>query len=261
EYATLSHCWGSTMPFKLSCGNFVSCLTDVPLTRLSKVFQDAIKFAWRMDILYIWIDSLCIIQDSSDDWVAESSQMASVYRGGVLNIAATGFSNGQNGLFGCYLLSVNQWQEGVAYSPLGRRGWAVQERALSVRTIHFGARHLFWECACKLATDVWGIGTLPIPNYRRSIGLMSLEMLQWVQIVEIYSKCALTFSKDKLVAISGLAQTLSKGMDCDYLAGLWRQDLEHQLLWCPRQPCSTPTKDDTRGPSWSWVAIDSEVLF
>lgn len=113
----------------------------------------------------------------------------------------------------------------------------------------------------KRCLEGWGIGAHSIPTYRCSVRHMSLGMSQWVQIVETYSKCALTFSEDKLVAISGLAQTLSKGMDCDYLAGLWRQDLEHQLLWCIYPPCSTPAKDNTRGPSWSWAAIDSQVHF
>lgn len=58
-YATLSHCWGSQMPFKLELDNQESCLISISLSKLSRVFIDAIKVAWRLGIQYLWIDSLC----------------------------------------------------------------------------------------------------------------------------------------------------------------------------------------------------------
>ena len=61
-YATLSHCWGSTMPFMLKLEKLDSCLKSIPLSGLSKVFRDAISFAWRLNIQYLWIDSLCNLQ-------------------------------------------------------------------------------------------------------------------------------------------------------------------------------------------------------
>jgi hypothetical protein len=58
-YTTLSHCWGSAVPFKLLSSNMNALLTDIPLLDLSKVFQDAILLTWRLKFRYIWIDSLC----------------------------------------------------------------------------------------------------------------------------------------------------------------------------------------------------------
>jgi hypothetical protein len=58
-YATLSHCWGSYMPFKLTCANLKSCMTSMPIQDISQVFQDAIRLAFRWNIRFIWIDSLC----------------------------------------------------------------------------------------------------------------------------------------------------------------------------------------------------------
>jgi hypothetical protein len=60
-YASLSHCWGSTMPFMLKLETLDSCLQSIQLTGLSKVFRDTIKFAWRVNLRYVWIDSLCKI--------------------------------------------------------------------------------------------------------------------------------------------------------------------------------------------------------
>jgi hypothetical protein len=59
-YATLSHCWGSQMPFKLQRANFGACLQAIALARLSRVFQDAIKYTYRLKIACLWIDSLCM---------------------------------------------------------------------------------------------------------------------------------------------------------------------------------------------------------
>jgi len=63
HYATLSHCWGSVMPFTLTLENHSSLLERIPMTEVSKAFQDAIQFAYRSDIRYIWIDSLCTFAD------------------------------------------------------------------------------------------------------------------------------------------------------------------------------------------------------
>ncbi|KAH8600698.1 heterokaryon incompatibility protein-domain-containing protein, partial [Bisporella sp. PMI_857] len=66
---------------------------------LPKTFQDTILVAQRLNISYIWIDSLCIIQDSAEDWQAESAIMGQIYSNCTLNIAAAGASDGSVGLF------------------------------------------------------------------------------------------------------------------------------------------------------------------
>lgn len=59
SYATLSHCWCSYMPFKLTRANLKSCMKSIPMQDVSKVFQDAIQLAFRWNIRFMWIDSLC----------------------------------------------------------------------------------------------------------------------------------------------------------------------------------------------------------
>ena len=90
---------------------------------------------------------------------------------------------------------------------------------------------------------------------------MQYPQRQWVQIVEAYSGCNLSFSKDKIVAISGLARTISKDMGSPYIAGMWRKGLEHYLLWKVARTLPASKKDGTRGPSWSWTSVDGQVLF
>jgi hypothetical protein len=111
----------------------------------------------------------------------------------------------------------------------------------------------------KKKLEAWGIGKQSPRVDRVPIRGMTLELRQWVMIVQAFSSCSLTFSKDKLVAISGLADLLEKGMACEYLAGLWRKDLEHQMLWKATRPSPAPRKDGMRGPSWSWASIDGSI--
>lgn len=393
------------------------------------------------------------------DWITQSSEMGAIYNHSILNIAATGFPDGEKGLFvkrnssvlvpisvsieadqytlfrpgaddehrqkeldkgDYYLVDTGSWRDGVDESPLCKRGWVTQERALFIRTLHFGQQQLFWECKCGNASEVFPRGFLsgtrienpkvfltsvtkskkeraeslqairkiildrresdeeyrvlmedmriqhmalddepkdedddsedmsdgefaksmkalqtngnqftdeesdssdselevdysnpsnlfkPIRHSVKGLKLsakdfdgcdlnildgldikgwkkfktelqdlgfggsycrvkslpvrgMLLEQSQWLTVVEIFSRCSLSFSKDKLVAISGMAKSLSQEMNCDYLAGLWRKDLEHQILWKVEVVRPAPKKDGTRGPSWSWASVDGAI--
>ena len=71
----------------------------LPLEDLPRTFLDAIHIARKLGIKYLWIDSLCIVQDSIEDWQHESALMAKIYESGVLNLAGTGASLGRDGLY------------------------------------------------------------------------------------------------------------------------------------------------------------------
>lgn len=196
-YATLSHCWGRKIQCRLLWSNVDQYRRALPITELSSLFRDAISVARQLGIRYLWIDSLCIIQDSQQDWAVESAQMGAIYKNGLINIAATGFRDGSCGLFNLrnlntilpmeltivddldwadgrqdpkpqehkevkkgpyYLFNVDSYSKEVDDGPLNRRGWVVQERSLSLRTLHFGAKQVFWECAELEASDVFPSG-------------------------------------------------------------------------------------------------------
>jgi hypothetical protein len=181
RYLTLSHCWGKRPIFRLLSSNIVDLQRYLPIHKLPKTFRDIIWLAQKLDIQYVWIDSLCIIQDSECDWASQSPMMEDVYANSYCNIAATGASDGQDGLFlernqaavrplelcipvkplslrgiptGSYYCIDDFWKDGVEKAPLSQRAWVFQERFLSRRTVHFGSQQLFWECkeleACEI---------------------------------------------------------------------------------------------------------------
>lgn len=100
-YATLSHCWGRNKFLTLTKDNLDQMTRDIPVTHLPQVFQDAMRVTLELGLFYLWIDSLCIIQDSEnlEDWKLEAPRMGDVYGQATFGIAATGFADGQAGLF------------------------------------------------------------------------------------------------------------------------------------------------------------------
>lgn len=99
KYCTLSHCWGNYPIKKLEKGNLDQFQKSISVQDLSNTFTDAITVAYRLGYNCIWIDSLCIMQDSVEDWRTESSLMLKVYSFSDLNIAAAKANDGRDGCF------------------------------------------------------------------------------------------------------------------------------------------------------------------
>jgi hypothetical protein len=99
DHATLSHCWGQLSFTTLTEGIPGSFPERIPPDCLTKAFRDVIDTVSYLGFKYLWIESLCIVQDDQKDWEREWSQMASVYGCSSINIAATGAVDGSIGLF------------------------------------------------------------------------------------------------------------------------------------------------------------------
>ncbi|KAK0100973.1 hypothetical protein ONS96_006205 [Cadophora gregata f. sp. sojae] len=186
QYMTLSHRWAGDMLGRLTTENIAQLLCVIPETFLSAVFKDVIIVTRRLGSKYLWIDSLCIIQDSIKDWASESASMHLIYGNSSYNISALAASNSADGLFlskstyspirinmsirgleTSYILRMNDtWYDFVTSSPLNLRGWVCQERLLSPRTLHFTSHQLFWECGQLSASEDWpdGVPSHPPPK-------------------------------------------------------------------------------------------------
>ena len=98
-YATLSHCWGSVNVIRTTKETLAQRMRGIDWESLPRTFQDAITIVRALQIWFIWIDSLCIIQDDDLDWKIESARMATIYSNSYINIAATGASDSRGGCF------------------------------------------------------------------------------------------------------------------------------------------------------------------
>jgi hypothetical protein len=156
-------------------------------------------------------------------------------------------------------------------SPLSSRAWVFQERYLAQRTIHFSAEQIFCECRYHIACETWPEGA-PIKVSDPEDTLLSharrtLEPEEWREAVSLYSRAQLTYSKDKLVALSGVAREFQSATGDEYVVGLWRTGLEQYLCWAvdtPPELQQTSTEINSelyQAPSWSWASIDQPITW
>ena len=192
-YMTLSHRWGESK-FMTLTKETCQRLRDgfPPAYTSSKTFQDAINICRGLGVTYLWIDSLCIRQDLSEDWEYESAQMGQVYENSLCNIAATGAFNSEEGCFkdregsllqrciiksewknqknGTWeIMDVDFWDARINRAPLTKRGWVMQERLLSPRILHYGRDQILWECGELEACETYPDG-LPEPLFTNRSG-------------------------------------------------------------------------------------------
>lgn len=284
RYATLSHCWGKLKIVRLLQQNLDSFQQSIPLGDLPKTFQDAITIARQFKLQYIWIDSLCIIQDDKDDWRKEASLMANVYGGSTLNIAATGAVDGSDGLFFSrdknlvrntqveldwtdtedplpnrfyHCVDGNLFDRHFTHSPLYKRAWCVQERILAPRTLHFGKTQIAWECQTTVRLETFpnmlpneALGHFQVNDDFWFLARRRGMKMSWYSIVNSYSTCLLTMKSDKLIALSGVAQNLAAQIGGQYLYGHWTEYLPQSLLWMVTGR-NYSRMDSNMAPSWS----------
>lgn len=184
QYTTLSHCWGpASNKFRTSTTSSTEhiYLKGIPVDELPLTYHHAIIITRYFNIRYIWIDSLCIVQDDTKDWEEEASNMADIFQGSYLTIAATSSSDSYGGcifnvcsgdksepdvnLFPNFTVgSISKGSsaimrrtpanpQSIRSSPLYRRGWVLQETVLSPRTVLFDQDQMYWQCRTRITSE------------------------------------------------------------------------------------------------------------
>ncbi|KAK5630875.1 hypothetical protein RRF57_006590 [Xylaria bambusicola] len=261
HYATLSHRWGPPQHHKFFEHRGVK--TEIKISALPRTFQDAVSVAYGLGLQYLWIDSLCIIQDDPSDWETESKLMEHVFSSSYCTIAAScSFGSGDGFLkarparrsvtmqgppdsnatyFVCE--TIDDFFQDVEKSELNQRGWVLQERALSRRTIYFTNRQCYWECGGGYAKG------------------LRIEIFQ--DLYERYSRLALSYPSDRPIAIRGLESRLISTFGTSGGVGVFDIYLHRSLLW---ERASDALKSITGSshvhvPSWSWMAYDGPISY
>ncbi|KAI8668913.1 HET domain-containing protein [Fusarium keratoplasticum] len=320
KYICLSHCWGSTLIITTTQNTLQQRQRGIDMQDLSNAFRDAIFLTRQLGLHYIWIDSLCIIQDSRTDWEIESAKMSFIYSKAFLTIAATHSPDGRGGLYtdtpdfevsgetpegeeyrlffreriDHHLDPVPEPDRSgadvglighgtIARHPLLTRAWVYQERLLSPRVIHFGPQELFFECLSAMQCECGGIahdGSSIAPS-----GLMKLLYAEalfttapgvewheyaayymariWRTMVNEYTSLGITKPSDRLPAIGGLAKKMSASRKQEYIAGLWGNTLNDDLIWTvlELEGEKKPRYHPLAAPTWSWASVEAHVFY
>ncbi|EUC40949.1 hypothetical protein COCMIDRAFT_40810 [Bipolaris oryzae ATCC 44560] len=284
--ATLSEAPGFLVPTNASALPVVQT-SIVPFTgAASRAVQ--IPYLAKLGIDYLWIDSLCIVQNNEQDWNQQALRMADVYQNAYITIAAVAARNSEEGLFNdisdrriSYPLPDHPWvhvrrrirvpsrkpqfmdmlsDDGF---PLYKRGWVFQELSLSPRVIHYGREELIWHCRANSRYEGVPKGFYNLPTLVRADLRGFSTQLMWHKIVASFSWRKLTFEKDRLPAIAAFA-TLIQPQDCEkrYIHGLWEETLRSDLLWSVDTygaGQNTLGCRSNRLPSWSWTSTARPV--
>ncbi|WAO87250.1 Protein kinase domain-containing protein [Fusarium falciforme] len=293
KYIALSHCWGKLskeQKFVTSADNLDNRKEDIPFDEMPKSFQDAVIVTRDLGVSYLWIDSLCIIQEDEADWEVESAKMEEVFSSAYCTIAASSAQSSLEGFLGdrvsraCVTIHLSQgpvlylaeaiddFQGHVEQSVLNSRGWVLQERALSRRTIHFTSTQTYWECGQGIYCETLARLQNPQSQFLGDssfpyLGLQYYkdERIQLVQhLYRVYCALELTNSTDRSKAILGLQKRLSRTFKSGADYGVIWGYFERTLLWQAKTPNSLsriPYRDRGVVPSWSWMACTGEIQY
>ncbi|KAK2471598.1 hypothetical protein H9L39_16589 [Fusarium oxysporum f. sp. albedinis] len=296
KYVALSHCWGMLEPetvpgYCTTASNISDRQKGFKIVDLPQTFRDAIEVARELKVHYLWIDSLCIKQGPDGDWKDEAKRMEDVYSSAYCTLAATSAVDSNAGFLKRDASSVDvqdgpgrhiyvstdtcDFDEEVEQATLNTRAWVMQERLLSWRTIHFGARQMYFECGdgvyCEGMTQLTSSDNNKkyfkldpeFPNRLRTSGSRSTtSFLQ--SFLEDYSKRGLSKPTDRAVAISGLAQRIERVLSCQARYGVFEFLLHRNLLWQRSDLEKTERikyEESDKVPSWSWMAYPGGIKF
>ncbi|KAF6802970.1 HET domain-containing protein [Colletotrichum sojae] len=245
EYAALSYCWGGDQALKLLSHNSAELSQDLPLQALPATIRDAVTLCVTLNISFLWVDALCIVQDDEVSKMEEIAEMSSIYKRAVLTICASSaasategflnprrspFTNNQVLRFPCYnkegvespifMGTISTWNDTHVTVDRNKKTEA-QEDLLSNRVIFFKRNQLQWKCRGVPVGEFWVDGyeadlsarpvvhSMPSAPPRETDTSWSAwkqkAMKRWDEIVEDYSSRNFSEEADRPLAISGTA--------------------------------------------------------
>ncbi|EIW59349.1 HET-domain-containing protein, partial [Trametes versicolor FP-101664 SS1] len=292
-YLTLSYVWGGDQAHKTTLSNITTYEGGIDPTLIPQTIRDAIYVTNALGFRWLWIDSLCIIQDSDQDKRRELARMHYIYRYAHLTIIAASakrigegflqdrspppqvnfnepFSSADLILPFVWALWPNRGSDDL--EPISTRGWCMQEYLMSPRSLIFTSKTLQFRCltttqnvgnSLRDTVDEWRIpSTLflpePPPAEHGSAEWDDVHG-EWLGVLGDYSRRTTSLPSDKLVACGAVAEQFHRVLRSDYLAGVWRDSLLLDLLWCAAQGEHLYRPATYRAPSWSWAAVEGEL--
>ncbi len=274
RYIALSYVWGQLPFFQTTVSNFERLSKPRGLfseaQKPPSVVLDAMQVVRLMGERYLWVDSLCIVQDDAASKHVQLSNMDLIYKNALATIVALWGDNANSPLPGIQAFSrpaqmiekVGRFElltvpmplhHVTALSSWDSRCWTFQEKLLSRRCIYFWRDCVYFQCSRKIlceiggsGEEVWdpsepGVARNPFPELLRGhqsslspgLGCQLWDLEAYKHIVEPYTKRSLTFPMDIQNALSGLITFLEARFIGKMIFGLPAPVLDLVLLWTP----------------------------
>lgn len=266
---------------------------ELSVEKLPKMFQDAIFVTHSLDIRYLWIDALCVRDES---WARQSEQAGAVYEHAYLTLSASGTSTISDGLLfqrpASALVQIPQgadrnggtWSVSAIALPLEKEimrqnyiemsdqpvsqdAWLFQARVLSRRTLHFASDQMYYECLHHFASEDgliqhmrYHTSAKALPEGTEHFRRRCLDQdprSRWCALIWDYGRCHA--HADKLTALSNVARAFQRLEPDDYIAGHWKRALPDSLFWRSLSSYKSSGDRNAVAPSWSWASVDGIV--
>ncbi|KAI8629771.1 HET-domain-containing protein [Xylariaceae sp. FL1651] len=283
-YVALSYVWGGTPMFMALKENIkslqnLSSLAEDSTKRIPRTIRDAVSFVQRLGERYLWVDSLCIVQDDAQK-LAEIADMGAIYANATITIVASDGDNADKGLHGLRGMSgsrsvrqfvhslgrgaplIETYGPSVAWTPSTwyTRGWTLQEALFSRRRVAFQKDWVRWECH-GATWDEYSDAGEPVP---RVFGKVVPNMAELSSIIRAFNTRNLTFPEDALFAFSGIASALSSTFRQGFISGIPALSFHLGLLWKPTSTVSRRIPKRPSGdsclPPWSWAGWKGDLV-
>jgi hypothetical protein len=292
RYAALSYVWGGDQDVKTTCDNIELMKREIEFSTLPKTLRDAVEVCIQLNIRYLWIDALCILQDESDDAISDKAkqlpQMGLIYGRAAIVIAASRAEKVCDGFLADSKINTTDiivlpaWLSATCNGPLcllpipvecsyeeplNQRAWCCQEICLAQRALIYTDGGIIWQCSTillRLSFDDVSLEQHPsqdIVIVPKEIKAGAFQKDIWDQLVRIYTLRFLTDPNDRLNALAGIAAQAALAWDCRYYAGLWKHDMICQLSWHIMTVGSAPVSNESAMPAWrEIVALGASYL-
>ena len=296
NYVALSYVWGVVPTLNTTIENLSSLQqpgalapaianSQIPLT-----IAHTIYLIQKLDMRYLWVDSLCIVQDDNITKDHQIKNMGSIYANASLTIVAAEGQHSNHGISGirnvsqprqstqhifalpngtrvCHEPSVN-----VAATKWDTRGWTYQEDFFSSRKLIFGRARVTWKCRKNEFREDFAIDrpTRPIPQSMTTLENFIEygwpDLFSYAIACQLFNKRYFTYARDANLAFAGLCSVLCAKYDGGFLHGLPEMFLDVALLWQPEvgltrrssSVASAKTMPESSLPSWSWMGWHGE---
>lgn len=195
QWAALSYCWGQSRTITLTSSNLIDFQWRIPLSSLEATVVDAITITRALEVEFLWIDALCILQDGAkQDWATQASKMRDLYEKATITLVPVDASSADQGFLAKrhqHYISVPwhlkdlspdasrddacQVSLSVSWDPLNdrlrgpwsERGWTLQEGLLPKRLLFFCSTQMVWKC-CEEVVYERGEKTVPMHDIQNT---------------------------------------------------------------------------------------------
>ncbi|KAL9109804.1 MAG: hypothetical protein Q9187_008121 [Circinaria calcarea] len=301
RYIALSYVWGGAAIVQTTKSSLAhlkkprSITADIGSLKIADTIRDALQLVSLLGERYLWVDSLCIVQDELDTKQLHLNSMASIYSNAYFTIVAANGHDANYGLRGIgggtqdrkVRCDIVQFPCGInmtlhhprawypADSTWEARAWTFQEALFSRRIliinglVSWYCRTVLWQEHVNSPTEdvMYAVTHKPLPHklYLAASNPTWPDLSEWQEMVEEFNKRKLTYDKDVIDAFLGVTSVFNCRFNGGILWGIPEMFFDHCIIWAPqkvlrRRGAHSHLLSDNALPSWSWVGWEGEIV-